>query len=104
MVLFTVSGNFTAGLSTINFNGTTAQSIGGSAATITFYFLNNSNTFANLTAGTNITVNTLNNISGGTFDMAGYTLTGTTINNANSTIMFSSAHQQGLLMLMLIIP
>ncbi len=89
---FSVSGNFTAGLSTINFNGTTAQSIGGSAATITFYFLNNSNTFANLTAGTNITVNTLNNISGGTFDMAGYTLTGTTINNANSTIMFSGAN------------
>jgi hypothetical protein len=74
----------------VNFYGTSMQTIGGNTAP-TFNILTITNTSAAITAEVNVTTTTLNNISGGTLDMAGYTLAGTTINNTNSKIKFNGA-------------
>lgn len=87
---FTNNNIFTPGSSTVNMNGSATQTIGGSSAA-TFNILTISNTAATVTAGFNITTDILNNVIGGTLDMAGFTLTGNTINNSNSTIRFNGA-------------
>jgi hypothetical protein len=81
------SGAFTNTGSTINFNGTSLQTISG---TTTFNNLTISNTSASVSAGTNITVSaTLTVNANATLDMAGNTLTlGTTTTN-NGTVRFS---------------
>jgi len=55
----------------------------------TYNILALSNTSGVNTANNPITTTTLNNISGGTLDMVGYALSGTTINNSGSTIKFN---------------
>jgi len=81
-------GIFTNNSGTVNFNGTSGQSIGGSSST-TFYKLTNSNTGDTVTAGAAVSVsNTLTTVSGSVMDMATYVLGGTLTTVSNSgTIM-----------------
>ncbi len=71
------NGSFVANSSTVNFNGTVAQTIGGSTATV-FYNLTNSNLASTLSAQLGITVNNILNISNGNsvLDMSTFALIG----------------------------
>jgi hypothetical protein len=60
---FVNNGTFTAGTSTVTFNGTTAQAISGSSAT-SFSSLTNTNTSAELSASTNFNISGTLNLNG----------------------------------------
>lgn len=80
------NGTFTANTSTVNFNGTAIQSIGGSSQT-TFYNVANSNTTNPLNAAIGITVkNNLNNTnSASVLNMGAFALTdGSSFSNSGA--------------------
>ncbi|MEP7108826.1 MAG: LamG-like jellyroll fold domain-containing protein, partial [Ferruginibacter sp.] len=63
---------FTAGTGTITFNGSTAQIIGGTFATV-FNNLTLANTVSKVTLSVNTSIAGNLSVSGGTFDLAGFT-------------------------------
>jgi len=72
------TGTFTCGTSTVNFNGTSAQSIAGSATTFNLVTINNA---VGVTLNVTTTATTITVASGCTFDKGSYAITGALTNS-----------------------